>query len=934
MREPPSGSRAGIAPRQVPESFVRAEVACFPLIGRTAFFSGLLELSPSLEAADEPGRLTRELWRECEKKLSGHASGRSLDRLVALRDFFWFRGAGRVGPAISMRRYLQELARLHLESSPGTTAVKQPAEANAFDALTHYRWLSFALPEDLLMAAAGAESPPARVDLEAPMLIRRLLDQGVAEIHQHIGAGMDFPALWASLLAAIGDPGNSPGAFQSPDLPFGDGETYLRWLLAAAIARCVLAELMLRSPGGGSLRGFLDELWARWPGKRLRALARALEAFGMGWEEELPVLEELRSLYLEMHPLALEIASEPPRTLREFWASCDPVAVRAGLEEPNAGEQWLVYRGLQRLEGQEELQGERDPLFARLFWQAIRVRCVCYRTVVQRPMTAGLQWFIRFFGRLKPLRQPLRRVRSEVAYGLAGGGEAIAALEVRVGPSDSPFEAAAELRELTESWSRVLGDWPRTASGQEPEFGVVVNLCKSRDPSFRWAGGYPPAFGRLTHAEPDPRDLLRPGGRYSDYFVEQSTLVGATADLLRGVPLALLLVRGLDVATDELGVPTWVFVPLYRFVEQQARLAAVSPAALGAPPLRLTAHVGEDFRHLMEGLRHVFEVVRYLLPRAGGRLGHATALGIAPRIWAESVGSVMMPAEERLWDLVFEWRLYSDYRIPDEMTASVPAGRAESVETQIRQLADQVFGRSLEPCVLAEAHHLLHQLWSTELSPSGGAEAPGLDAFARALDRVDRSQVRSFAQVRRVVREHREDGEVFRRGQQLVDICLTESEIAALQAVQDAMRRCVAARGIVVEVNPSSNLLIGNLLDLRNHPTLRLFPPEPLDGEPPAVPIAVGSDDPLIFSTHLLREYTLLYEAALGAGFPERCVHDWLARIQKTSMDARFTVPWRPSASWMAGKLCRALDDYLQRPLLREPRAARGGRRRRGCSKS
>ena len=121
-------------------------------------------------------------------------------------------------------------------------------------------------------------------------------------------------------------------------------------------------------------------------------------------------------------------------------------------------------------------------------------------------------------------------------------------------------------------------------------------------------------------------------------------------------------------------------------------------------------------------------------------------------------------------------------------------------------------------------------------------------------------------------------------------------------------------RGIVVEVNPSSNLLIGNLLDLRNHPILRLFPPQSQEGQPPPVPIAVGADDPLTFSTFLLREYSLLHEAAVGAGYPERVVHEWLATVRQTSMDARFTVPWRPTALGMAEELLESLGDYLMKP--------------------
>src|SRR5262249_29600804 len=143
--------------------------------------------------------------------------------------------------------------------------------------------------------------------------------------------------------------------------------------------------------------------------------------------------------------------------------------------------------------------------------------------------------------------------------------------------------------------------------------------------------------------------------RFGEYLERRRENARALAELLCAVPTALWLLRGIDVANDELAVPTWVLVPLYRYVRQEAAYASIlSGLEPGAgepvPTVRTTAHVGEDFRHLMEGLRRVFETVRYLLAGTGSRIGHATALGFDPRTWAESVGGLLMPKEERLWD--------------------------------------------------------------------------------------------------------------------------------------------------------------------------------------------------------------------------------------------------------------------------------------------
>ncbi|MDY7230036.1 hypothetical protein [Hyalangium rubrum] len=934
MSGPHTPPSATLAPRRVPEAYVRSEIASYPLVSLTAFRSAMVELNPELDP--RRGEPTRALWQQCEQSLSEHASGWSLDRLIIARNFFWFGevpGRRRISSLqpVSMLRYLRNLAQSFLEPRSGVTEVLQSFEVNAFEASMHYRWLTFALPEDLLLSSMPVEPAPSQVDVEPPLLLRRLVDTGTAEIHHHVGAGMDFSILWASLLARLADPTLSHKELESPGLPFETGEVMMSWVLTAAVVRCVLAEFCIRRESIPSLRlqGFVDALGhsPAWPIYRLMRLYQAIQALSHGRDSELPEFYRLKDLYGQLHPVGSTLPSRPIEKLEEVWRYCDPISIRLGLHTPNGGERWLMRQGLRYLvecEQEEHEQGaspgSADPFFRRLFWQVLRIRCVYYRTVVQRPLTAGLQWFVRFYDRLRWASKPLYAARAEVSFHVAGRSQHLSALEVRIGPALSSYGLAEELWTLTRSWKHVIGttDAPRHGR-REPEFGVLIHFIKEHDPGRLWAAGVPPAGDRRTHAEPRPDDLLRPGGRYADFFENQAVRARAMVELVRNVPSVLWLLRGLDVASYELGEPTWVMVPLYRYVQAEANLAATTAAAWqgrhSPPPLRLTAHVGEDFRHLMEGLRRIFECIQYLLTRSGGRLGHATALGVEPRLWAESSGSVMMTAEDWLWDLIFEWRLYSSYRIAPELRAEAPPGRPEQVENRIRELSSSIFRHSYEPQVLAEVHHVLHQLFC---APIGRVRAEGsLDAFARAVLTLDPEHIRYFPMVRKILLRYREDEQVFQRGQEPVDITLDASEVAALYSVQNALRRGVEIRGLVVEINPSSNLLIGDLLDLRNHPILRLNPPEPQGNAPPPVPIAVGSDDPITFSTWLMREYSLLHEAALIAGYSERVAYQWLDRIRRTGLDARFTVAWLPTARDMADRLMRELGEYLQRSSIR-----------------
>ena len=189
----------------------------------------MLELDPRLpEPLPEPPdkkNPTRELWRACESLYAPH-TGWSLDRLVAARDLGWFGGSPSLKP-ISMQAYLRNLARSHLMARPGVTEIEERTELSAIDAHDHYRWLTFALPEDLLMAALGVEPVPRRVDKDLPLLVRRLLDLGVAEIHQH-----GFP------LAVGLDPGGLGEHRDQGECPCQSRCTSVQWPVPDPLAAC------------------------------------------------------------------------------------------------------------------------------------------------------------------------------------------------------------------------------------------------------------------------------------------------------------------------------------------------------------------------------------------------------------------------------------------------------------------------------------------------------------------------------------------------------------------------------------------------------------------------------------------------------------------------------------------------------------------------
>ena len=117
----------------------------------------------------------------------------------------------------------------------------------------------------------------------------------------------------------------------------------------------------------------------------------------------------------------------------------------------------------------------------------------------------------------------------------------------------------------------------------------------------------------------------------------------------------LRTLRGVDICGVEENQPLWVSADTLRRVREQSRSVAGSRPALRLEPLRLTVHVGEDFRWLTSGMRAVAEPFQWHLIERGDRIGHGLALTLDPEQWFDRHrGEVLIVKQfDRLLDLAF-----------------------------------------------------------------------------------------------------------------------------------------------------------------------------------------------------------------------------------------------------------------------------------------
>jgi hypothetical protein len=316
-----------------------------------------------------------------------------------------------------------------------------------------------------------------------------------------------------------------------------------------------------------------------------------------------------------------------------------------------------------------------------------------------------------------------------------------------------------------------------------------------------------------------------------------------------------------------------VLVPLFHRIDRAAVAAAAQLAyqkpTWQVPALRHTLHAGEDYRRLVEGLRRIHEPVEFGLLRPGDRIGHGFALGVDPARWARAARTIAQPREERLDDLLWELQRYGSAEWAPN------AARLEFVRAQCVRLARLIYDTSIDPDTLIEARRLRHD-----------------PAFLARIDYPFMRLQAPDAESYQIARRHLVDADVFERGQVPEIVSADSSEVAALQAAQRWLSGLLARLEITIESNPSSNLLIGDLLQLEDHPLFRL---QPLPDQPCAnghtVLVSINDDDPMSFATRLADEFSHLYFALLRRGLPAQDALRFIGTLRESGWRSRFTLP-------------------------------------------
>ena len=106
----------------------------------------------------------------------------------------------------------------------------------------------------------------------------------------------------------------------------------------------------------------------------------------------------------------------------------------------------------------------------------------------------------------------------------------------------------------------------------------------------------------------------------------------------------------------------------------------------------------------------------------------------------------------------------------------------------------------------------------------------------------------------------------------------------AIRAVQNRWMAEFAAKGCVIEANPTSNLCISVMHEMEEHPIFRWAP----IGKDPESRVVIGSDDPGVIATEIAFEFAVLIAVAKRRGNSFCEIEQWVDWLHRNSNELSY----------------------------------------------
>lgn len=374
----------------------------------------------------------------------------------------------------------------------------------------------------------------------------------------------------------------------------------------------------------------------------------------------------------------------------------------------------------------------------------------------------------------------------------------------------------------------------------------------------------------------DPKRFALPVYRHAKHrklIMEQTK---GFVDALRESSYFRNRVRGIDAASEEVRCRPEIFAVAYRYIDYvQKKWNTSDSGILPSSPIRISKayHAGEDFLDIASGLRAIDETIRFLHFEAHSRIGHALALGVEPEIhYNTKHHEIIITKQDRLDDLV--WILYRGKELGVVIDNYIEAELRQEAEHLLRYIyRDALCDHKWDSNLFVYWRSMKLREDDPSVYSTGRFKKNGMDA-----DEINSCLIDSENSELQLYREDRQIAGLYYyyqygvmegiRGDEVYIKRVSKPYIMLMRRLQDAMIKEVYRRNLIIETNPSSNVLIGTFKDYCLHPVFRFNNRKLYESitslkrdDIVQLNVCINTDDLGVFDTTLEFEYALLYEA-------------------------------------------------------------------------
>lgn len=380
--------------------------------------------------------------------------------------------------------------------------------------------------------------------------------------------------------------------------------------------------------------------------------------------------------------------------------------------------------------------------------------------------------------------------------------------------------------------------------------------------------------------------------KYGKLQIEVMATIMAIQHLRNTIPDLEKFVVGIDVAGNEYYCEPSTYAPAYRLVKnpyheimeesKNENLVRIYNKYDLFPikNLGLTFHVGEVFSSIISGLRHIDEVISHFNYTEGDRIGHGIALALDLKRYLRDKKVTRIRKIDYLQNLLWIYIKISKDGLNLNISESL---LRDKILSTFREIFSQNNDHTVDIHILVDWYNYSFSSIDKKIRKLTKKKCY-FKHICKDIETVENN--RNWTLEELLAAE--QCNYYYKKMNETILITENKNDYKLYSYLQKHVRKKIANKGIIVEINPVSNSLIGDIDDITLLPYLNLDAIGFDSDSSKNVLLTINTDDPAIFNTDLLFQFALLEAQFTDMGYSKKQINEWLDFVRKNSFYSTF----------------------------------------------